>query len=406
MLTKRTRTTLLLTFAAIVVLVWGENTWAKKPGSDPPELPNVRYTIHRIPMPDGALGGGIGISDNSGMVYGRYALHYNVNGSHAFLYDLATTAFYDLNLLAPFFRVPESLPADWWTNWQLVTASGINDLGDVVGNVEDASGVVRGYVLETGFDPDPASWDFNLLPLQELGSDQIEARRINIQGDILGRYIRPDGTIDVYLYNPWTDEHPLQFGINLKAAWSEFNNYKQVGGTLASGAAFYDEDPRPGMPSLQILDDRIRRVRRISDGGVLCGDARMQINGRGPIRTVAYRYDTKLPTAQLEPIMEGFAYDINSNNDLIVNDGTGEKSYLVHTGSASDEEHIWNVGDLISETDPEKAFWIDGHTIWGLTERDHTGFSQLAGGFKEPQPDGSTRSVKVVLTPFIPDPPQ
>lgn len=397
---KLTSTTLFLFFVTTAVLVLAENTWAAKdgkgkPGGDP-ELPNVRYEVERIPLPEDHQGLWINGINNSGTVIGYYRL----NGKHwGFLYNQSTKEFHDLNLLAPLFHVPSG-PVDWWIDWHVRSAVGINDSGDVVGAVTDETGTITGFLLETDLSANPEDWtsptDWTFQFLPDLGSDFSYGSDVNLYGEVLGVYRWPDGTYERYLYNPGVDgpagNEPFWLGLELISG--RMNKHGQIAGLLVGDRAFFDPDPRSEPSSRQEFDDvRYWEVRGLNDIGVFCGTARMRLDGRGPSQSVAFRY-----TDKLEPIMAGLATGINIENDVLVYNDSG--SYLVQQGVEPDQYQIWNISDLISDTDPLKAFW---YRMMRITNRWPTaGFGQLVGYSSETLPDGATRSVGVVLTPKRP----
>jgi hypothetical protein len=407
MLTQRKSVFLLSITATVVLAVTNISFGAKggkgKPGGDPPVLPNVRYTItaDRIPLPESARGVFVNTISSTissfGMVCGW--IYFPDEERSGFLYDQRTKHFHDLDNLTHLFQIPDSWPADWWTVWKLNSAVGINDSGDVVGYVTDATGFRKGYMLETRLSQNPADWTFQFLP--DLGSDYSYGRGINRHGDVLGLYRMSDGTMDAYLYNPRVDgpagTPPLPLEIDVSVA--KLNNHRQVAGQLTDGRAFFFDPDRPDELQLQVLDDYdYKSVRDLNDNGVFCGSVRMRIDGRGSARNRAFRYGV-----QLEPIMLGRAVGINSDNDVLASDEEGNLT-LVHTGlDPNDIEQIWAISDLISDTNPLKTFWAEAsHGYYGIADRNvDTGFSQIVENVAETQPDGSQHEFIVILTPVL-----
>jgi hypothetical protein len=377
------------------------------------------FKIDFIPTPPEADFDYVNSINNLGMITGWYYLNGNPN---PFLYNHPNGVFFDLNHGAAKFKRP--IP----TGWRLCDARCVNDKGDIVGTAEDAGGVSRGYFIQTDLSPDMATWTFDFLP--DLQSDHSSARHVNIQGDILGFYQRPDGTMDAYLYNPWNDGPvglpPTQLGLE-DVLYAELNNsspFRQVAGCQRDGTAFLFEEGHP----LKILTDaNYRTVTGINDSGVFCGHAvpfeedhplrifagvnyrtvtginnpgvfgGQAVTGPGSVgprkdkaEGIAYRF-----TNRVEPLMkEAWAKGINENGDVVARRGGDHVAYLFYTRdpqnpgddqifdiAAVDLNSVWNNNSYVREIQVVS------------NQRDATGFSRMAGRIWLP---GKIRSV--VLT--------
>jgi uncharacterized membrane protein len=304
-------------------------------------LPSVRYKVDAIPTPENALGVLVNQINNQGIATGWY----DREGRNAFLYDQPSDEFYDLNQVEDLLQ---QLPA----SWRFRSAHGINDVGEVVGALDQPNGVISGFLIRTWLDRNPAHWTVELLPT--LGSYHSQGHHINLQGLVLGRYVHPDGSWDQFVYDSTAGRAAVTFGwrynlidVNQDGA---INNLGQVAGTLADGALFIDSDPQEGLPNARLFRDASYQwVTGITDDGIICGTARMKYKKHGPATYVAFRHD-----GQLLPIMEGKAQGINSHGDVVIIDEPWENAYLAHTGTSSqNEQQIWNINDLVAENGPD-----------------------------------------------------
>ena len=392
---------LLATHAALAAPPDGKG---KPPKDDPPPtvLPDVRYRIELLPL----LGETTVINkmNGLGMIVGR---DYDdlLPGYHTFMYD------HDGTGLVYYFDELPTLTAQLTEllgeGSRFSSAYGINDSGDMVGNVRDALGNHRGFLIDTSpdpdniFDPDTTVWTVQLLP--DLGGGFSRAYRINNDGIVLGNYDRPDGTLDAYLYDPSLPDgpdNPMPLGVDLSGI-PELNNLGQVAGVQTDGTAFLF-DPVAG---IQLFNEvEYRSVDGLNDSGVFSGWTVTKVNGKGKSRALAFRY-----TDQLELIItdggSAGAGLINASNDVVSTaliDGGPRSNYLAHTGFDPDyNEQVLNLDDLIDLDDPLRDSWINNSIrIKDMSDRDTTGYSRLVVQVY----NRVDAQWAVLLTPFIPDP--
>jgi hypothetical protein len=163
----------------------------------PPATPI--YTLHLFSMPPDYAGGhtSVGEINDVGEAVGRYR---NSDGTrqqpfivNVFSADPVVTNLNDIPL-DPDWDVP--------AGWQIYTAYGINNLGDIVGSLALISDLSRrrGYILEQR--PDPLG--STLLPRLHLVPDDVSndtyayTWRINDAGEVLGSLNQETG----YIYRP------------------------------------------------------------------------------------------------------------------------------------------------------------------------------------------------------------
>ncbi len=351
----------------------GNGKGGNNDGGGSTTLPSVRYRVDAIPTPNNASLVWVNQISNQGIATGWYG----GEGRNAFLYDQPSDEFYDLNQLA---SLLQQIPA----NWRFRSAHGINDVGDVVGSLDQWNGAISGFVIRTSLDSNPAHWTVELLPA--FGSDHSFGDQVNSQGVVLGRYMHPDGSWEQYIYDSTTGHAPVTFGwhVNLIQVNQDgaINNLGHVAGTLADGTLFLDLDPQEGLPNSELFSEvSYRSVSGVTDDGIICGTARMKYGGRGPAINVAFRH-----AGVLLPIMQGTATGINSHGDVGIIDESWENAYLAYTGTAAqNEEQIWNVNNLVAESGPDlphQDMWFNcaNRVVWDVNDRDTTTqFGQLLG---------------------------
>ncbi len=199
----------LVGFVATMILLASELALAGKPTNPP--LPNIRYRIQYVSLPENA--GPDYLTPNSmsnGVLVGgqwkvRVVGTYNDSAGvpKAFLYDPIkgdsnrgsdlNRQFFDINgVPVDVATIPASCPLGYW----LASACDVSDRGIVVGNLQDNLGHRRGFAVDLRLSP------FVLDVLPDFGSIDARVSRINEGGDILIKCKYETGEYRAYIFNP------------------------------------------------------------------------------------------------------------------------------------------------------------------------------------------------------------
>ncbi|MHB0955494.1 MAG: hypothetical protein ACYC0X_03865 [Pirellulaceae bacterium] len=343
---------------------------AGKP-APPATPPPVHYGIQFWTWPQGD-GAQINQMNTYGQVVGKC---WNGNGTgevHGFLYDPLTnpaTAI-DVNT-CDISGIPPGL--------MIGTATGINDLGIIVGCLlpegSAIDGSVRiGYVLDTTVTP----FVLELLPDPE-GSQYFSWVRINNFGDILMSCRKDNGRYTAYIYR-WrpdgTDGTIIPLNLEITAPGVYMSNSTQVALQVddgSSGGAACRWSPLTGM--LEPLGGTSTNVHGINFSGTVCGRTTAK-PPKGPSNDYPFRYTNSLEVLYGQT---GMAWAINSDSDLFVHRaGFSIKSYVYQNALKS----FYDVDSLIDPSDPNAALWSSKGSVTAVDMNDRlgdTGFGQLVG---------------------------
>lgn len=341
---------------------------AGKP-APPPPLPPVRYQIQFWDVPNPAGGGQINGMNNLGQAVGYYYLPDGAR--HAFLYDPAVdpdTAI-DLHDVISLLGGGTLFPG-----WVAASGIDVNDFGVIVGSLVPASdpsdpNFRKGFVLDT------ATWTVSPLPDDDWSYSFPNA--INENGDIAGRYRRPDGTWDAY-FMPADGGATLLLG-SVQDTRIYLNNPSgarsaQVAGELSNGTPFR-WTTGTGVEIISGINSP--SVEGLNDSGTICGSTYTKV-GKGSSARYPYRYNTSL---QVLSSGKGYARSINSAGDLL-NLGPWD----LHEGMDTQRLYYdaWgflNPDNLIDTTDADSTRWFARKRfgLSHLTDRDATTFGTICG---------------------------
>ena len=369
--------------ATAMFMVASDLVLAGKPAPPPPPLPNVRYGITYVPLPDNAdpgwfpTPGGITNAFPLGnkwqvQVVGMYR---HLDGRNiAFLYDPTRNVNACIDLNGCFFTDdgvpldPESLPDTFPAGHHLSAARDINDYQVVIGHLEDESGNRRGFAIDLTIDP-PV---LDLLPTN--ASMNSSVRQINENGDILIAYQDASGTWGSFLFNPGyycapdlraqRDGTPLDFSneteslqmLDLSGEPRDFrlNNpcegrEAQIGGRDIQQISFSLYNRSCGTTNFQLSR---HWCIGLSDDGAFCGEAIIKNKG------VPFRYyDLHNPPFEtLSGTLKNHTYphDMNFQHDL-----------LTRLQIYRDDWGIWiAVKDLLVGSPDDLALWEIGWLMW------------------------------------------
>ncbi len=350
-------------------------------GTNPPPLPNVRYHVDFISSsPDGEW---VNQINNAGMVVG-HIFH------RAFVFDQPSKTLIKLNEVG---TLLSQLDSQFGSNYVYDSAVGINDNGQIVGRVQNlVTQENEGFALDTFLSLDPSLWVVRSLPA--VVSNDSYAKRVNMNGQVLGFYRRADNSWDAFLCNPFDVANPpaTPLGVSLIGGM-DMNNFGQVAGVLSDGTLFFDSTPSTGLPTKTTLSSFVATgVGGINDLGVVSvtGRQRTVVRNKVTLGTLsAFRVSN-----QLELLVAQYgAGGINLANDVNVG------PYLAYAGSSSVPAQLLKITDLIPDSDPMKSVIVNsnfGFEGMALNDRNTTGFSQIAGRFSN-----STGIISIVLTPYV-----
>ena len=248
----------------------------------------------------------------------------------------------------------------------------------------------RGCVIDmNATDENGIAWPqlYTIPGEDNLGSSETIASRINQNGDVLGRYAIDDCTWGWYLCNRglYPDATPYAL-LDL--------NILTVTNTCLLSDILFDGNGDPVGPAIVGTDEL--GVFRFTPGTEMERfNWNLQYGPRDTVATSAFcgagwfevpvnNKKTKQvfapylirPDGSLKVVAETTdqAYDINSNEDLILLNGTDPKLYHADLG-------LLHLNALVTGTDDDLAVWVSSNrSVWEMNDRDPvTSFGQIAG---------------------------
>jgi hypothetical protein len=346
-------------------------SFAAKPAPSPPPPPPVRYRIQYWDYPSQAIGGWPVDMNNLGQVVGW--CHLPDGTYHGYLYDpdLDPNTALDLDVV---YRALDP----GFDGWRIHSATGINDLGVIVGKIDDPAGTIRTFLLDPlGIVLTPG---IKLLPDEFVPEGAvIEYLQINNNLDIVTLYQNPDGSHGAYFFNydatiedvsPGTLQYLPGPIIVLSFSNPRLNNptaahAAQVCGNFANGSFRWTSGP---VGKLEMFSGST--ARDINDAGELCGD--LQKSGK--------RYPMRLPNSTPQVLTGApshYGTAINNSRDVLLDDASGNTSLFLFR----DDLGYLDLDKLVTGSAEDLAIWFGGdHVLDCMNDRDpETGFCQIVG---------------------------
>ena len=358
-------------------------------GGTTPTLPNVRYTVEKI----SGLSPFVWVNkiNNAGMIVGHFS-------QRAFIYNQADGSLYKLNEEQ---SLRSKLNAEFGQGWIFNSAVGINDLGQVVGRVENLVTLrTEGFAMDTFSNPDSSTWVVKRLP--SVPSNNSFANSINSSGEVLGVYVLVGSTDwDCFVCSPFgTDPTAIRF-FGLKVSTSvALNNNGTVAGVLRSGLTFYSH--RSGViQTVNGITDCLR-FGGINDGGIMSVEGRVRIN-RKPDLTGIFRASVSGSFEKIHDKVRQLSGP-NKDSDIILQTFTTMQtvgqSKLAYNGSILIPKQVLSITDLIPDPEMKSMLVNNEFLVSAIGDRSlPTDFGQLAGRVRT-----ANGFIGVVLTPYVPVP--
>lgn len=297
-------------------------------------LPPVRYQVKTFRMPAHSVGSvSTHQMTNTGIVVGYYTT--TDNARHPFLYDPSDNpdVAIDLNDLDISWHAP---------GWRLASALGVNELGYVVGQMEEIAnpGLWHGYVLDLNASP------AFLVPLST-GPALNYTRRINDNLDIVGVTATEGGGYKVNLYNLASNQY-AELG-SVATHQVELSNPPpgqpaQVVGTLWKSWSLFRYTVGGGFDNS--MSQFQGNAWAINPNGVFCGQYDKYNKSGNITASYAYRYENSLQT--FTDIPNRGASAINSHKDFV----TWNNQKLYHEGAG-----LLDLNSLIVGSTSDVAIW-------------------------------------------------
>lgn len=363
---------------------------AGKPGGggNPPPPPSIstRFRVDLITSQQGPVA--VRGFNNLGTIVG----HLESDPIRAYMFHAPTQTYYDFNSDAALQPLRDQLEVLLGSGWLFGSARGINDLGQVVGRVDNwLTGEQRGFALDTFNLSPPVNWELRLLP--EFPGLRSRGDSIASNGRVLGQtYDYTSRTVALFICNPWESNATQMIPLSILFQGNvRMNSYGDLAGISSDLTLFVDVNPTDGLPNRQ-------QVPNVADcvnlGGI--NDLR-ELAAYGRLKTGPKRSDWTSRSAlrissQSEVVGSGYTYDINGNGDIAFNE-----NYLAYNGSPADSKQSVKVLDLIDNNDPFKPlFAANTFRVTEINDRDNSRFGQMAGEIQTVE----TGKVGFVLTPI------
>ena len=341
-------------------------------GSDPPSLPNARYQLTWLdgdgwtfhPFDINNLGELAGAGGGSAVAYSPIS-------SGADLVDLNTLGALWLDLDSA-----DQESADVTGAWFASQASSVNDAGEFTGLAEDASGVIRFFVLKDAFGAEPS---FLLMPLDNWGS------RPEINNDGIVVALTESGSIATFtptVSNNWPyytlaiSQMPGGNDVNLNDDGIVVR--RESGGDWTSYVRFPNEDTTA-------LDGY--RIYGLSNNW-LCGH-RLGTKGKngqpgGWVRIPIMNGQLGPDDLMLSTNSRCYAYEINDAGDSVCE--LEPRGLLYHGAINTDTSQPYGEIPLDLMIESPDSDWLNGtNSIEGInnpnpiTDPDGTGLGQICG---------------------------
>ena len=370
----QTRTTFLSCLALSLFLLF-----AVTESSVQAQSPPVRYRLTWLANAIWNLNSGVFVNDmnDAGFVVGS-AKDATLVNSRAFVYSNG-------------FLINLNTPNVQWTDqgttvngWTAISASGINNIGQIVGTAKNSAGQSRAFVALDALRTAP---QFMLLPSVS-GASATEGRRINDRGVVIG-YASSGWVAYMPSNNGYSAAVPLGFiGDSVRG---DINN----AGVIVN-AGGYVMSPNPNFTyttgAFQLIANR--QFFRINELSTMSG---VRKTGKtfgqqfvGPILRSYTGLETLLATSNASDY--DIATGLNDSNDVVF--CKANRGFLTHSdyGTYALDQLLIN----------PSADWSAGkHIPWGHNNRLFNGFGQIIGRAEVPATTsrGQARYVSYILTP-------